>query len=213
MLTSAYKNFWEVSDMTQAWQKIVTDTKDTPEITEWVVAMILDGIPEGNSALEVGCGVGRLMRVISAHFKWVYGIDISESMISLSNDFLKDYPTCHTTQTDGYTIPIESNTIDFAYSFITFQHLPDINCVRNNIQEIYRVLKPGGLCRIHTHKGLPYKGAFGEGGMSGWYFEHEEDFLNEFTQCGFDATVKLTPHQGQLVNIWVTGKKKEENQS
>jgi SAM-dependent methyltransferase len=195
--------------MTQAWQKIVTDTQENPADTQLAASYILDGIPKGDTAVEIGAGVGRLMRAVAPHFRRVWGVDLSEDMVSLSDTFLAEYPSCHVLPSDGYTIPAADGTVDFVYSYITFQHMPDRDCVQSNIKEIYRVLKPGGLCRIQTIKGQPYAGAYGTGGFYGHYFESEFEFQAEFERAGFKAEVRTAPVVGTDVIsiIWLTGRK------
>jgi len=43
----------------------------------------LDGAPETRRALEIGCGPGRLMRPLAAHFAEIHGVDVSDQMIQL----------------------------------------------------------------------------------------------------------------------------------
>ena len=39
------------------------------------------------SALEIGCGPGRLMGAMSGHFSRIDGVDISEAMVALAREF------------------------------------------------------------------------------------------------------------------------------
>src|SRR6202044_3323176 len=50
---------------------------------------------EHRSALEIGCGPGRLMRAISRHFGEIHGVDISDEMIALAKEQLKDISHAH----------------------------------------------------------------------------------------------------------------------
>ncbi len=193
--------------MSEAWLKIVSDTQENPIDTKLTSERILDGIPKGGLALEVGAGVGRLMRVLALHFDYVWGVDMSDDMVAMSKDFLKDYPNCTVKLGDGYRLPVASNAFNFVYSYITFQHMPDLNCVRSNVEEIARTLKSGGLCRVQTLKGTPFRGEFGKGGFHGCWFENEEDFRTEFLRCGFETTVHVEPLWGFYEVIWLTGKK------
>ena len=84
--------------------------------------------------LEVGCGVGRLMKM-----GW-YGIDISPSMIEIAK---QRRPDCHFKVNDGRTIPYSDDTFDYAYCVLVFQHVA-FQVLWGYIREVYRVLKPGG---------------------------------------------------------------------
>jgi ubiquinone/menaquinone biosynthesis C-methylase UbiE len=46
------------------------------------------------SALDFGCGVGRLTRALSRYFNQSYGIDISASMIKKAQELNQSYPNC-----------------------------------------------------------------------------------------------------------------------
>ena len=44
---------------------------------------------DARSALEIGCGPGRLMRPMSVHFGEIHGVDISDEMIRLARGQLR----------------------------------------------------------------------------------------------------------------------------
>src|SRR5690349_18387980 len=44
------------------------------------------------SALDFGCGVGRLARALTAHFEKVYGVDASPTMIARGRELNADRP-------------------------------------------------------------------------------------------------------------------------
>ena len=48
-----------------------------------------------DAALEIGCGPGRLMRPMSRHFGEIHGVDVSDEMIRLAGERLRDTPTAH----------------------------------------------------------------------------------------------------------------------
>ena len=47
------------------------------------------------AALEIGCGPGRLMRPLSRHFAEIHGVDVSDEMIRLAQERLRDTPNAH----------------------------------------------------------------------------------------------------------------------
>ena len=58
---------------------------------------------------------------------------------------------CKIFQNSGSDISfVKDNYIDFCYSFIVFQHVPDKIIVENYIREVSRVLKPQGIFRFQV---------------------------------------------------------------
>ena len=110
---------------------------------------------EERSALEIGCGPGRLMGPMSKHFGEIHGVDISEEMIGLAQERLKTIPHArlHVTPQSDLSM-FRDNTLDFVYSYTVFQHIPSREVVLNYLRESRRVLKPGGIlcCQL---RGVP----------------------------------------------------------
>src|SRR6185437_9642 len=110
-------------------------------------------------ALEIGCGPGRLMRPMSRHFLEIHGVDVSDEMIALAREKLRDVPNAHPHATDGSSLAQFANeSFDFVYSYAVFQHIPSRDVVFKYLRETQRVLKTGGLARLHFN-GLPQGGA------------------------------------------------------
>jgi SAM-dependent methyltransferase len=110
---------------------------------------------DARSALEIGCGPGRLMRAMSRHFGEIHGVDISDEMIRLASDQLKDIPHAHVHVTSDSSLSMfPDRSIDFVYSYTVFQHIPDREIVLNYLREGGRVLKPGGILRCQL-RGTP----------------------------------------------------------
>jgi ubiquinone/menaquinone biosynthesis C-methylase UbiE len=98
-----------------------------------------------NAALDFGCGVGRITRSLAKYFNTVIGIDISNAMIRLAAELNSDYLNCSFMHNPKNNLKIiDSNSIDFLYSHITLQHIPN-QFKMNYLMDFCRVLSPGGL--------------------------------------------------------------------
>src|SRR5580704_13750799 len=109
----------------------------------------------GWKALEIGCGPGRLMRPMSRHFVEIHGVDVSDEMIALAREKLRDIPNAYPHVGSGSSLAqFTDDSFDFIYSYAVFQHIPSRDVVYEYLREIRRVLKPGGLARLQFN-GLP----------------------------------------------------------
>jgi SAM-dependent methyltransferase len=107
------------------------------------------------AALEIGCGPGRLIRPLSRHFGEIHGVDVSDEMIRLARERLRDLPKAvlhHGSGADLGMFP--DDKFDFVYSYAVFQHIPSREIVFDYLRESRRVLKPGGVMRCQIN-GLP----------------------------------------------------------
>ena len=107
------------------------------------------------SVLEIGAGVGRLLRPLSEKVAKAYGVDISPAMVEFASEYLRCCPDTRVFLNDGRSLSMfESETFDFCYSMICFQHIPDVGIVKDYLREIARVLKPDGLVRVQVRREL-----------------------------------------------------------
>ncbi|HEX5431280.1 MAG TPA: class I SAM-dependent methyltransferase [Bryobacteraceae bacterium] len=157
-------------------------------------------------ALEIGCGPGRLMRPMSRHFVEIHGVDVSDEMIALAQEKLRDIPNAHPHATDGATLaPFADESFDFIYSFAVFQHIPSREVVYQYFREIRRALKTGGFARLQIN-GLP-RGEAGEGSYNTWSGARfsSSDIL-EFTQLNDFQVLALEGVSTQY--LWTTWRKR-----
>lgn len=108
-------------------------------LTPKVIAEI--GDPENKTALEIGYGGGRILRAAASFFGKAIGVDIHDSQPNI--------PGVTLLTGDGKTLPVETETVDFVYSFIVFLHLQSFEAFVSYLNETYRVLKPGGIAQIY----------------------------------------------------------------
>src|SRR6266542_6703817 len=106
-------------------------------------------------ALEIGCGPGRLMRPLSRNFSEIHGVDVSDQMIRLAEERLRDTPNAHPHHSSGCDLSMfPDEKFDFVYSYAVFQHIPSREVVFKYLREARRVLKTGGILRCQVN-GLP----------------------------------------------------------
>jgi SAM-dependent methyltransferase len=102
-------------------------------------------LAEDSKILEIGCGIGRLLRFFALLFDQVCGIDVSPEMIAQSKEYLAQFPNVTTYCGDGSSLsPFQDQTFEFVFSYVVFPHIPDKNIIREYVHETRRVLKPGG---------------------------------------------------------------------
>jgi SAM-dependent methyltransferase len=108
-----------------------------------------------DAALEIGCGPGRLMRPLARHFTEIHGVDVSDEMIRMAQERLRNTPNAHAEHCSGSDLAMfPDDKFDFVYSYAVFQHIPSRDVVFNYLREARRVLKPGGVLRCQLN-GLP----------------------------------------------------------
>jgi SAM-dependent methyltransferase len=107
--------------------------------------------PKRMTVLEIGCGSGRITRALSAVFGEVYAVDISGEMVRQAEEALKDRPNAHVFRNSGADLQVLGNVeVDFAFSFIVFQHIPSREVIYSYVREVHRLLKPGGLFKFQV---------------------------------------------------------------
>ena len=102
------------------------------------------------SALDFGCGVGRLVIPLAQRFVHVTGVDVSLSM-------LKEARTNCVHQGIGNVTFVESDDdlsrvsgqFDFIHSYIVLQHIP-VRRGEKIIDHLLERLKPGGVVVLHV---------------------------------------------------------------
>ncbi|WP_205698093.1 class I SAM-dependent methyltransferase [Conexibacter sp. SYSU D00693] len=95
--------------------------------------------------VDIGCGVGRLTRVLAGRAKSVQAIDVSEEMLAQAREHHKDLTNVTWHHGDGTSLgPIADRSADGIVSHVVFQHIPDPEITYGYIREMGRVLRPGG---------------------------------------------------------------------
>jgi len=94
------------------------------------------------SALDVGSSTGIIANFCSNYFGKVIGIDIDEAAIKYANRTHKK-DNLEFIKSDSMAMEFQESEFDVAICAQVYEHVPDANKL---IQEIYRVLKPGGIC-------------------------------------------------------------------
>jgi SAM-dependent methyltransferase len=101
--------------------------------------------PEGKSMLELGCGAGRMTRSFARRFSSVIAFDISAEMLSHARALSPELSNVTWTLGNGTDFSgVADGYVDFVFSYIVLQHMPTPDFAFHYIQEMLRVLKPGG---------------------------------------------------------------------
>ncbi len=115
------------------------------------------GLEPHHSLVDIGCGSGRLACKLANYSKGSYvGIDILPSLLDHARE-RAGRPDWVFKETDGQSIPMPDDSVDFISSFSVFTHITHEQTWQY-ILESKRVLKPGGklVCsflefRIRSH--------------------------------------------------------------
>lgn len=101
-------------------------------------------LPKG-TALDFGCGIGRVTQPLSRHFNMCYGIDIAPSLLKLARQYNKHGERCRYVLNESERLEaFADSSVNFVYSMITLQNIAP-RYAAEYIAEFVRVLAPGGL--------------------------------------------------------------------
>lgn len=120
------------------------------------LAILLQDLPDQseNSFLEIGCGVGRLLRAASKRFAEVRGIDVSQKAIDKARELLVDCESVCCIAGNGVDLSeIPDRSIDCLISFAALTSMPTdvISCY---LREMHRVCADDGVIRLQVYLGV-----------------------------------------------------------
>ena len=103
----------------------------------------------GGTFLEIGCGNGAGAKVIKKYFspQKITAIDLDPFMISLAKRNVHDSSIIFEIK-DATKLTYQTGQFDAVFDFITIHHIPGPQW-QDCLNEIYRVLRPGGLLFIY----------------------------------------------------------------
>lgn len=132
---------WEVS--AAGWVASQGDEGDW--LRKWVLdPVMLEQAAGLTPVLDVGCGEGRFMRALASRGSRVVGIDPTEALLRFAR---KRDPDALLAKGIAESLPFRSESFALVVSYIT---LVDIVGYREAIEEMVRVLRPGGRLLVAT---------------------------------------------------------------
>jgi trans-aconitate methyltransferase len=97
------------------------------------------------TALDFGCGVGRLTQALAKRFKKTHGVDISSTMIDEAKRFNAFGRDCeYHVNSDTKLRMFRPRQFDFIYTSIVLQHIPT-KYISKYIRALLHLLKPSGI--------------------------------------------------------------------
>lgn len=101
--------------------------------------------------LEIGCGIGRLLKPLAEKQREVHGVDVSGEMVARGRKRLRRFRNVHLHKNLGSDLDrLPDRYFDLVFSFVTFQHIPQKTHIYRYFEEARRVLKPAGLFRFQV---------------------------------------------------------------
>lgn len=96
------------------------------------------------SLIDIGCGYGRYLKVISARFPdaRLVGVDISPTQLQKAKEYLGDCKNVELREIDGIHIPYGDKSFDVSVTYGCMIHVPH-SAIRAFIGEVARVSRRG----------------------------------------------------------------------
>jgi len=146
-----FEMVWDKLAQDRTFESISTSSNNDPILfwksgertAQFLLDLLPSDFPHNATALDFGVGIGRIARPMTQLFSLVIGVDVSKKMLEKlrQETTLEGHSKIVSFHIDE---PWEHQPVDFVYSVLTFQHMPD--------KEVQIALK-----RLHkTTKNLAY---------------------------------------------------------
>ncbi|NEU56701.1 class I SAM-dependent methyltransferase [Halorussus sp. MSC15.2] len=161
-----------------------------PEVEEFVSES-----PDASVALDLGCGNGRHAELLAERADRVVAADLSRGLLETARERAADRGfDADLVQADAARLPLRDATVGVAVYVATLHHLPSRTARVGSLDELARVLSPGGRALV-----------------SAWSTEHDrfdreesearasDSRAGDGRETGFDTAVDWTLPGGETV--------------
>lgn len=133
----------------EAWGQRLVQIYSTPDVVKQrkIVLSALNLQPH-ERVLDIGSGPGLLVEDIAAVVGpngSICGVDVSGAMVALSQKRCSHLPHVEIQEGDATSLPYNNEEFDAAVSTQVYEYIEDVQAC---LQELYRVLKPGGRALV-----------------------------------------------------------------
>ena len=122
---------------------------NTPDVVEQRNATLrMLNLQPGEVVLDIGSGPGIMAQEIAnrvGEAGTVYGVDISDDMLAIAEQRCADLLNVEFQKADALSLPFDDNYFDVVVSTQVYEYVDNIDLA---LDELYRVLKPGGRVLI-----------------------------------------------------------------
>jgi SAM-dependent methyltransferase len=138
---------WDWSSLGEEWN----------ESEDWKQALmddvLLATIPAGGTVVEIGAGGGRWSEVLVERAQRTILVDVTPAVLELCRERLGERDDVEYRLSSGSDLPgVEDRSVDAVWSFDVFVHVAPVDQA-GYLDEIARVLRPGGIAAIHHADG------------------------------------------------------------
>lgn len=202
-MVKTVKEFYEEFD----FEKVITNPpKLIQEFLDGEVKFIEEHIKPNKKILEIGCGYGRLLKILSKNANNVSGIDFSKSLLKKAKENLKDKKNVQILEMNAKNLSFKDDFFDYSLCLdASFGNMPKIE--KEVLKEMKRVTKKEGEiiisvfsenakeAQIENYKRIGLTDIKEDGkaiitseGMYSRRFT-KEDLLNLFKEIGMECTI------------------------
>ena len=147
---SEYKKVWSALSTTEDQAKLhvigVTEEGALRSTGEQTLKFLQEsvGIRKDDVLLEIGCGIGRVGKLVAPLCrKWI-GCDVASNMLALAAERLRGLDNLELKEISGYNLSgVADASVDVVYCTVVFMHLEPWDRY-NYVLEAFRVLRPNG---------------------------------------------------------------------
>lgn len=130
------KGFYDLSERVRD----PTSRRAKAEKIIWSLTRFVDLPLSSATCLDVGCSSGIITSYISRYFKMTIGLEYDETALKAIDPAARDLLIF--IHGDAMALPIRDESVDVIICAQVYEHVPDDKVL---FDEIYRVLKPGGV--------------------------------------------------------------------
>lgn len=143
----------------------------------------------GDQVLDLGCGNGRLYQILAKKQVLYTGLDQSSELIALAKEKV---PEAEFVVGEMTELPFAAESFAVIFAIASFNHIPGAELQLKSLQEMKRVLKPGGLI-IMTNWNLLSDSAQKNIAKHGW------NVLQKSPEQGIDVMVPWKSPEGEVL--------------
>lgn len=112
----------------------------------------------GKTVVDVGCGMGKYLAIVSDYAETVIGLDLSDALVR-ARAVVKDRRNVHLVQGNILAPPLKLGFADLAYSLGVLHHTPDTHSAFRSSASL---VKPGGQLAVWLYPKEKDPGAYAD---------------------------------------------------